>query len=105
MAILHTAHLRAHPHAVEQYKQRLLRHARISLDAEPGKCLKFEVHQDQNDPTLFFLIEIYRDEAALEAHRTSPHFLAYRNDTDTWVAERKWWYWTPLDVPATDMPK
>jgi quinol monooxygenase YgiN len=54
---------------------------------------------------LFFLIEIYRDEAALEAHRTSPHFLAYRNDTDTWVAERKWWYWTPLDVPATDMPK
>jgi len=105
MAILHTAHLRTHPHAVEQYKQRLLRHARISLDAEPGKCLTFEVHQDRNDPTLFFLLEIYSDDAALEAHRTSPHFLAYRKDTDDWVAERKWWYWTPLDVPPTAAAK
>lgn len=101
MPVLHTAHLRAHPHAIEAYKARLLRHARISLDNEPGGCLKFEVHQDANDPTLFFLIEIYRDEVALEAHRNSPHFLAYREDTNDWVADRKWWYWNCLEAPPS----
>jgi autoinducer 2-degrading protein len=91
MTVLHTAHLRAKPDAVETYKARLLRHARTSLQREPG-CLRFDVHQDKNDPTLFFLIEVYRDEAALEAHRTSAHFAGYRRDTDDWVIERQWWY-------------
>ena len=101
MTVLHTAHLRAKPDAVEAYKARLLRHARISLDREPGGCLRFDVHQDRNDPTLFFLIEVYRDEAALEIHRNSPHFAEYRRDTDAWVAERQWWYWQPLELPPT----
>ena len=69
MIVHHTAHLRARADAVERYKRRLLQHARTSLDREPGGCLRFDVHQDQNDPTLFLLIETYRDEAALAAHR------------------------------------
>ncbi len=96
MTVLHTAHLRARPEAVERYKARLLQHAANSLRLEPGACLRFDVHQDSNDPTLFLLIEVYRDQAALEAHRTSAHFLAYKADTDDWVAGRTWWYWTPL---------
>jgi quinol monooxygenase YgiN len=100
MSVFHTAHLRAHPEHVAAYKARLLRHARISLDEEPGRCLRFDVHQDVQDPTLFLLIEEYADEAALEAHRTSPHFLQYKADTADWVADRRWWYWTPLPIPA-----
>ncbi len=98
MTIHHTAHLRTHPDAVEQYKKRLLQHARISLDREPGGCLRFNVHQDRDDPTLFLLIETYRDDAALAVHRNSEHFAAYKRDTDAWVADRKWWYWQPLPV-------
>ncbi len=97
MTVLHTAHLRAKPDAVASYKARLLRHARTSLEREPDGCLRFDVHQDRNDPTLFMLLEIYRDEAALEAHRSSAHFSEYRRDTDDWVIERQWWYWQPLD--------
>lgn len=100
MPVLHTAHLRAHPEAVELYKERLLRHARTSLECEPGGCLRFDVHQDRDDPTLFLLIEVYRDETAFEQHRASAHFLTYREDTKDWVAERRWWYWTPLAPPA-----
>lgn len=96
MTVLHTAHLRARPDAVEAYKARLLRHARNSLEREAGGCLRFDVHQDKADPTLFFLIEVYRDEAALETHRGSEHFAEYRRDTDAWVSERQWWYWQPL---------
>jgi autoinducer 2-degrading protein len=99
VAVFHTAHLRSTPEAVEPYKARLLQHARNSLEREKGDCLRFDVHQDKQDPTLFLLIEIYRDEAAFEAHRNSPHFLAYKQDTQDWVAERTWWYWTPLELP------
>ncbi len=100
MTIHHTAHLRARPDAVEDYKRRLLQHARISLDREAGGCLRFEVHQDQSDPTLFLLIETYRDEAALTAHRDSQHFSEYKQDTQDWVVERTWWYWQPLPLPT-----
>lgn len=96
MSKLHTAHLRVRPEAVAAFKARLLRHARISVTQEPG-CHRFDVHQERGDPTLFLLVESYADEAAFEAHRTSPHYLAFREDVKAWVVERTWWYWDALD--------
>ena len=43
---------------------------------EPG-CLMYIVHRHENDPRHFFIYEQYRDNAALEAHRNSPHFQEY----------------------------
>jgi quinol monooxygenase YgiN len=41
---------------------------------EPG-CLMYQVHKHKTDPRRFFIYEQYQDAAALEAHRTSAHFL------------------------------
>ena len=95
MSIFHTAHLRVREDIVERFRDRLLSHARISLDAEPG-CHGFNIHQETNDPTLFLLIEIYADQAAFDAHRNSPHYLQFREDVKDWVVDRKWWYWRHL---------
>jgi quinol monooxygenase YgiN len=43
---------------------------------EPG-CVMYQVHRHKTDPKRFFIYEQYKDEAALEAHRASPHFLQY----------------------------
>ena len=43
---------------------------------EPG-CLMYTVHRHKTDPRHFFIYEQYRDQAALEAHRNSPHFQEY----------------------------
>jgi len=43
---------------------------------EPG-CLMYIVHRHNSEPRRFFIYEQYRDEAALEAHRNSPHFQQY----------------------------
>lgn len=43
---------------------------------EPG-CLMYVVHRHQDDARTFFIYERYRDEAALQAHRDSPHFQEY----------------------------
>ena len=43
---------------------------------EPG-CLMYVVHRLKTDPRRFFIYEQYKDDAALEAHRTAPHFLQF----------------------------
>lgn len=44
--------------------------------AEPGN-LRWDVWRDQADPTRFVLDELYVDDAAVAAHRASPHFATY----------------------------
>ena len=52
---------------------------------EPG-CLRFDVLQDRDDPNRFYFYEVYRNEAALEAHRQTPHFKLYFEKTQPWLA-------------------
>jgi quinol monooxygenase YgiN len=40
---------------------------------EPG-CLMYVVHQHLTEPRKFLVYEQYKDEAAIEFHRNSPHF-------------------------------
>jgi autoinducer 2-degrading protein len=40
---------------------------------EPG-CRRFDIIQDETDPTLFAFNEVYNDLAAFEHHKTTPHF-------------------------------
>ena len=44
--------------------------------AEPG-CKMYLVHRSRGIPSKFFLYEQYVDDAALDAHRNSAHFLKY----------------------------
>ena len=62
-----------------------LEDARGSQHDEPG-CLRFDVIQDRDDPNRFYFYEIYRDEAALEAHRQTPHFKLYFEKVQPWLA-------------------
>src|SRR4026209_195940 len=49
---------------------------------EPG-CLRFNVLHDREDPNVYYFYEVYRDEAALEAHRAAPHYAVWRAAADT----------------------
>ena len=40
-------------------------------------CLMYIVHRHRDEPGRFFIYEQYRDDAALQAHRDSPHFQEY----------------------------
>ena len=42
--------------------------------AHEPQCLVYEANRSQDDPDRFLLYERYRDAAALEAHRETPHF-------------------------------
>lgn len=62
---------------------------KLSAEArrEPG-CLMFQVHRHKEKPGLFFIYEQYKDDAALDAHRKTPHFLDYARKQLPLVADR-----------------
>jgi (4S)-4-hydroxy-5-phosphonooxypentane-2,3-dione isomerase len=66
-------------------RQRFLK--AIEVDAlgsegdEPG-CLRFNVLQDAKDENIYYFYEVYKDEAALEAHRTMPHYAVWQGVAD-----------------------
>ncbi len=57
-----------------------------SVRDEPG-CLRFDVLQDNADPDHFYFYEVYRDEAAFQAHGQTPHYVRWRAASAEVLAE------------------
>lgn len=69
-------HVYVKPERVDDFKAMI--HANhLGSIAEPG-CLRFDVAQSREDPTEFLLWECYVDEAAAAFHKTTPHYLAFK---------------------------
>jgi (4S)-4-hydroxy-5-phosphonooxypentane-2,3-dione isomerase len=51
---------------------------------EPGN-LRFDVLQGSEDPCRFTLYEAFASPEAVEAHRRTPHYLAWRAAVDPWM--------------------
>ncbi len=75
------------PDRKEEFLKAIEEDARGSREDEPG-CLRFDVLQAQDDPHHFFFYEVYRDEAALEAHRAAPHYQVWAAAVASGVLER-----------------
>ena len=71
---------------------------------EPG-CMRFNVLQDEKDQNVYYFYEVYKDQAALDAHRAAPHYAVWREAaaevldgpterveaTPLFPADRKYW--------------
>ena len=55
---------------------------------EPG-VRRFDVLQQQDDPTRFVLYECYLDEDAAKAHKDTPHYAAWRDGTAAMFQEAR----------------
>jgi autoinducer 2-degrading protein len=73
---------------LEEFLAAITENAEASLRDEPG-CLRFDVHQDADDPLHFVLHEIYADEAAFrDAHQAASHYHVFRDLADEILDER-----------------
>ena len=61
------------PSALDDFMKITKHDAVQSEKTEPG-CLRFDVLRDNDDPLKFYLYEVYKDNAAMLAHRQTPHF-------------------------------
>ncbi|MGQ9928669.1 MAG: putative quinol monooxygenase [Chloroflexaceae bacterium] len=76
MQIVHV-HVHVKPEYVEAFRAATLENARNSVQ-EPG-VVRFDVIQQEDDPTRFILVEIYRDDAAPAAHKATAHYAVWRD--------------------------
>ena len=58
---------------LDEFTQASFGDAQGSVRDEPG-CFRFDINQDADVPTRFYLYEVYRDEEAFQAHLEAPHF-------------------------------
>lgn len=69
-------HVYIKPDKVEEFKEVIRANHEGSI-REPG-CLRFDVAQSKDDPTEFLLWEWYVDADANAFHKTTPHYLAFK---------------------------
>src|SRR2546428_12661932 len=74
--------VRVKPEGRERFLKAIEVDALGSERDEPG-CLRFNVLQDAQDQNVYYFYEVYKDEAALEAHRKAPHYEIWRGVADT----------------------
>ncbi len=75
------------PEHVEDFKTEIARHIGYTRQHEPG-CVQFDIATDIKDPRTFYLVEIYKDDAALVAHRASPSLPIFRPKVAQYAEER-----------------
>ena len=84
MLVVHVhAHVKAE--SVADFRQATIENARSSVE-EPG-IARFDVVQQQDDATRFVLIEVYRTQEAVLAHKETAHYAKWRDAVATMMAE------------------
>jgi autoinducer 2-degrading protein len=73
------------PDQIESFKEITLENAQNSLK-EPG-IARFDFCQQQNDPTRFVLIEVYRTPEDPVRHKETDHYQKWRDSVSEMMAE------------------
>jgi (4S)-4-hydroxy-5-phosphonooxypentane-2,3-dione isomerase len=78
-----------HIHVKEEHLDGFIEATRANHEGsirESGN-FRFDVLRSVDDHTRFLLYEWYADEAAALAHKTTPHYQAWRETVTDWLAE------------------
>jgi (4S)-4-hydroxy-5-phosphonooxypentane-2,3-dione isomerase len=84
MLIVHV-HVQVKPESVDVFKAATLLNAQASR-RELG-VVRFDVVQQQDNPTRFVLVEVYRDAVAAAAHKETKHYPVWRDAVAPMMAE------------------
>lgn len=84
MLIVHV-HVQVKPESVDAFRAATLENARNSI-REPG-VIRFDVIQQEDEPTRFLLLEIYRTPEDPARHKETAHYAAWREAVEPMMAE------------------
>lgn len=91
-----TVNFKSKPDKVEEFREAILYQAKSSRENEAG-CQQFDVCISAEDPTRFFVYEIYDDAAAFEIHKNSEHSAKTQDAVADLLEERELTLWTQID--------
>ncbi len=78
-------HIRVKPEHIEEFQQATIVNAANSVK-EAG-IARFDVVQSAEDPSRFVLVEVYRHEEAMAAHKSTAHYHAWVGKVTDMLAE------------------
>lgn len=78
-------HVHVKPEYLKAFKEATLENARNSVQ-EPGVA-RFDIIQQEDDPTRFVLVEVYRDAQAPARHKETAHYAKWRSVAEEMMAE------------------
>ncbi len=78
-------HVNVKSQFVEAFKQATIENAGNSV-REPG-IARFDVIQQEDDPTRFILVEVYKTAEAAVAHKETAHYIRWRDTVAEMMAE------------------
>ncbi|MCC6873102.1 MAG: antibiotic biosynthesis monooxygenase [Sandaracinaceae bacterium] len=78
-------HVHVLPDAIDAFREASLLNARASAK-EPG-VIRFDLLQRADEPARFVLVEIYRTEDDVAAHKQTAHYAAWRDTVASMMAE------------------
>jgi autoinducer 2-degrading protein len=84
MLVVHV-HVHVKPGSVDAFKRASQENARHSVQ-EPG-IARFDVVQQQDDPTRFVLVEVYRTPEDPGKHKETAHYQVWRDTVAEMMAE------------------
>jgi (4S)-4-hydroxy-5-phosphonooxypentane-2,3-dione isomerase len=79
-----------HQQHINAFRDAIVANALASTATEPG-CRQFDVCVDPQRDNVFFLYELYDDDAAIAAHMASAHFQHMNALTQNWVEKKTVW--------------
>jgi autoinducer 2-degrading protein len=71
------------PDAIAKFIEATVKNHTASVK-EPGN-IRFDVLQNNDDPCLFMLYEVYESDEAAAAHKTTPHYLEWKKTVLDWM--------------------
>ncbi len=64
----------------------------LTAMVEPSKkedgCIFYEIFQYENEPKRFMAVETWRDEKALDGHKTSTHYKIYKSSYEPFCDDK-----------------
>ncbi|HLG73728.1 MAG TPA: putative quinol monooxygenase [Chloroflexota bacterium] len=75
--IANVVKVRIKPEKREHFLE-VIEHDALHSEADEPGCVRFNVVQDTKDENVYIFYEVYKDDAALDAHRATPHFAMWR---------------------------
>lgn len=97
--IVRLAEIEVYPDRIEEYLSFAQEVGMVSMASEPGVIGLFSM-QDKADPGKVYILEVYADKAAYQAHLQTAHFKKYKEETANMVKSLKLIDTNPL-VTAT----